>query len=276
LTLPSISEQAIISKVLRDENTKIHNEISKNKKLIELLKEKRQAIINQAVTKGLDPTAPMKDSGVEWIGEIPKHWDIRRLKEIGKLSAGGTPSTGITTYWENGTIPWISSGEVNNNIITEFITKITKLGLKESSTKLFPKGAVLLAITGQGTTRGRSAVLEIDACTNQSIVGIVIDHSKIFNYFLWNYLRSQYQNLRNHSHGSVQSGLNLDILRNYPIPITEINEQKQIADYLNKHTSKMDSLIMKVELQIKKLQEFRQSLISSAVTGKIDVRGTIA
>lgn len=217
----------------------------------------------------------MKDSGIDWIGKIPVHWKFMRFKQIGKLSAGGTPSTSKSSYWDNGTIPWISSGEVNNNTITDYITKITKLGLEESSTRLFPKGSVLLAITGQGKTRGRTAVLEIDACTNQSVVGIIPDNSKIFNYFLWYYIQSQYWHLRSHSQGSVQSGLNLDILKNYSITFSSIKEQKQIVQYLNANLSKIDSEISRNQNLIELLREKKQSTINQAVTTGLDPKVTM-
>ena len=213
----------------------------------------------------------MKESGIESIGEIPEEWNVISLKHIGKLNSGGTPSTGVSAYWENGTIPWISSGEVNNNMIQKSEKKITNLGLIESSAKLFPKNSILIAITGEGATRGRTSVLKIDATTNQSVVGIVLDSKKSYYFFLWYYIQSQYLNLRNSGHGSVQSGLNLNILQNYPVVLQKISEQKQIASYLDEKTTKIDSLISKIQLQISKLEEFRESLISSAVTGKICV-----
>ena len=275
IPIPPIKEQRQILEFLDVKITKMDLEIEKNLKLSELLKTKRQSMINQAVTKGLDLSVPMKDSGIERIGEIPEHWNVRKFKTIGKLNSGGTPSTQVKEYWNNGTIPWLSSGEINNNIIESSNEKITELGLRESTARLFPKGSVLLAITGQGKTRGRTSLLKIDSSSNQSVVGIAIDHSKIFNYFLWYYLQSQYWNLRSLSQGSVQSGLNLHILKNYYIPSNSLIEQKEIVDYIDEHTLKINLVIKNIQSQIKKLQEFTQSLTSSAVTGKIDVRGII-
>ena len=273
--LPSTKEQSNIANYL-DKQTKIIDiKIEKNQKLIILLEKKKQSLINQVVTKGLDSSVQMKDSGVEWIGKIPEHWNVRKFKTIGKLNSGGTPSTQVKEYWNNGTIPWLSSGEINNNNIESSNEKITELGLRESTARLFPKGSVLLAITGQGKTRGRTSLLKIDSSSNQSVVGIAIDHSKIFNYFLWYYLQSQYWNLRSLSQGSVQSGLNLHILKNYYIPSNSLIEQKEIVDYIDEHTLKINLVIKNIQSQIKKLQEFTQSLTSSAVTGKIDVRGII-
>ncbi|MCV0430715.1 restriction endonuclease subunit S [Nitrosopumilus sp.] len=212
----------------------------------------------------------MKDSGVEWIGEIPESWNVAPLKFIGKLNSGGTPSTGNSEYWDNGTIPWISSGEVNNNSITKCIKKITKLGLIESSAKLFPKESVLIAITGEGATRGRTSILKIEATTNQSVVGIVSNQKKHYSHFIWYYLQSQYSHLRNSSHGSVQSGLNLDILRNYPISLQKILEQKQIVNFLDGKTKIIDQEISKSKKLIELIKEKRQSLINHVVTKGLD------
>jgi len=269
---PTLDEQKYISSFLHVETKKIDLLILLKQKQVELFEERKQSLINHIITKGLDPTVPMKDSRIAWIGKIPKHWNVKKLKHIGILNSGGTPSRKVDAYWEDGTIPWLSSGEINNNIVTDSYEKITPLGLIQSSARLFPKDSVLIAITGEGLTRGRSAILGIDASTNQSIVGVVI-HNRILNYFLWYYLQSQYWQLRNHSHGSVQPGLNLDILRSYPvISPPSIMEQKEISDFISKETSKIDVLIKNTEAQIKKLLEYRQSLISSTVTGKIDVR----
>lgn len=270
---PELIEQKQISKFLDKETSKINLEISKNQKIIELLIEKRFNVITQAVTKGLDHAVTMKNSGIDWIGKIPEHWKIGKLKNIGDMSAGGTPSRSVDAFWENGTIPWISSGEIKFNIINDSSEKITPEGLLNSSTKLFPKGTVLLAITGEGATRGRSAILGIDATTNQSVVGIRVKQNLIHINFLWYYLQKDYLHLRNYSHGSVQSGLNLEILSSYQISFPDsISEQKQIIDYLDKQTSIIDSLIINIKSQIQKLQEFCQSLISFAVTGKINLK----
>lgn len=268
----TLDEQKEILKFLNKKIPKIDLIIKNYRKMKNLLKEKKQSVLHHSVTKGIDPSVTMQDSEIDAIGKIPKHWDVLKLKQIGKLSAGGTPSTGESSFWENGTIPWISSGEVNNNIISEYVETITKLGLKNSATKLIPKGSILLAITGQGITRGRSSILEIDACTNQSVVAITLN-PKIYNRFVWYYLQSQYSNLRGFSQGSVQSGLTLQILKNYPIPITSLEEQKKISSFLEKELEKVNLLSLKIDVQIKKLEEHRQSLIFSTITGKIAVRG---
>ncbi|CUR51343.1 putative Type-1 restriction enzyme MjaXIP specificity protein [Nitrosotalea devaniterrae] len=213
----------------------------------------------------------MKDSGIEWIGNIPEHWEIRKLKQISSLSAGGTPSRSVGDYWENGTIPWLSSGEIRNNVISDSAEKITETGFLNSSTKLFPKGTVLIAITGEGKTRGRTSILSIPSTANQSVVGMIVQSNSIHNYFLWYYLQSEYYNLRSQSHGSVQSGLNLDILKSYPIVFpNSTEEQKQITVFLDKKLKQIDSSISKKEKLVELLQEKRQAMIVYVVTKGLD------
>jgi type I restriction enzyme, S subunit len=191
------------------------------------------------------------------LGLIPNQWMITGLSQVGLLRAGGTPSRFRKEYWENGTIPWLSSGEVRNNIITSSDEKITELGLAESAAKLFPKGTVLIAITGQGLTRGRTALLSIDSTTNQSVVGIIHKKDVINNIFLWYYLQYQYWKLRSISQGTNQAGLNLELLGSYRILLPPIHEQEKIASII----SKADELIQKTDQIIEQTQRLKKGLM---------------
>jgi type I restriction enzyme S subunit len=162
------------------------------------------------------------------LGEIPENWTVVKLEQISELGAGGTPSRFVSEYWENGSISWLSSGEIRNNTIVDSNEKITQRGLSESAAKLFPKGTVLIAITGQGLTRGRTALLNIDSSTNQSVIGIICKPNIIYNIYLWYYLQKQYWNLRNLSQGSNQAGLNLNLLKTYRILLPGLKEQQKI------------------------------------------------
>jgi len=196
------------------------------------------------------------------IREIPDEWDIKKLEELSDLNAGGTPSRFVNSYWDNGTIPWLSSGEVKNNVIYSSNEKITEVGLSESAAKLFPKGTVLIAITGQGLTRGRTALLGIESTTNQSVVGIVCNKSIMNNMFLWYYLQSQYWKLRSISQGSNQAGLNLALLNSYMILVPPLLEQQKIASIL----SKVDELIQKTDQIIEQTQRLKKGLMHRLLT----------
>ena len=161
-----------------------------------------------------------------------KHWMTGRINDIGKCVAGATPSTIVKEYWENGTIPWMSSGEVNKGRIFETDTKITELGYNNASTKLVPPKTVVLAMAGQGKTRGTAAMTEIELCTNQSICSIV-NNEKVNPEYLLYFLKMQYDELRSSSNGAEgRGGLNLKIIGNYPIMIPPINLQNEFADFV--------------------------------------------
>ena len=272
IPFPSGEEQIAIASFLDYKTNLIDTTIEKKKRLIELLKEKRQAVINEAVTKGLNPNVPMKDSGVEWLGEIPVHWVYSKLKWISNIYAGGTPSTNVDRYWENGDVPWLNSGTVNQKRIKSPSNYITQEALLNSSTKWVPKNSILMALAGQGKTKGTVGILEIEATCNQSMAAIVPDKNEIDYEFLYYWLHSNYQRIRGLASSDQRDGLNLVIVGDIFCPLPAIEEQQLISIYLNNFEIKNDYLIEKLEIVIEKLQSYRQSLISEAVTGKIDVR----
>ena len=160
---------------------------------------------------------------------------VHTIDDLGKLSAGGTPSRFQNEYWNNGDIPWLSSGEIKNNRISKSIEQITKLGLENSSARVFPKCTVLVAITGFGMTRGKTSLLDFESSTNQSIIGIMTNKRILDGEFLWHYLQNQYWILRNFAQGSQQPGLNLEIVKKFKIIVpSEISEQQKIASILSR------------------------------------------
>lgn len=270
--IPTYEEQIKIATFLDYKTNLIDSTIEKKKKLIELLKEKRQAVINKAVTKGLNLNVPMKVSGVEWLGEIPVHWKTSKLKWISHIYSGGTPNTNIDKYWVDGNIPWLNSGTVNQKRIKVASNFITEEALLNSSTKWVPKNSILMALAGQGKTKGTVGILEIEATCNQSMAAIVADKSEVNHEFLFYWLHSNYNRIRGLASSDQRDGLNLEMVGNIFCPLPNKEEQLFIANYLNHFESKHDSIINKLETAIVKLQEYRQSFISEAVTGKIDLR----
>jgi type I restriction enzyme S subunit len=268
---PSIFEQKTIANFLDRETTHIDSLIKEKENFISLLKEKRQALISHAVTKGLDPTVKMKDSGVEWLGDVPEHWSHLPLKWISKIFSGGTPDKKITEYWENGVIPWINSGAVNNDLINQPTTYITEEAFINSSAKWIKNGSLVMALAGQGKTKGMATQLNIDTTCNQSMAAIEVNHNYNARFLYW-WLKSNYQNIRNLSGGDSRDGLNLEIIGLIRCPFFDSEEKKQIADFLDKQPTKIDALVKETKNSIELLKEHRTALISAAVTGKIDVR----
>jgi type I restriction enzyme S subunit len=210
-----------------------------------------------------------KNTGVEWIGKIPEHWEHVKLKWISNIYAGGTPSTSIGRFWENGTIPWLNSGTVNQNRITEPSSYITEEAVEKSSTKWVTKGAVLIALAGQGKTKGTVAILDIDATCNQSM-GAIVPENKIYNEFLYYWLHSNYQRIRGLAGSDLRDGLNLEIIGNIFCPLPDLSEQKKIAAFLTLKITKIDLIIHHKEVLINKFQEYRQSVINEAITKGLD------
>ena len=209
-----------------------------------------------------------KPARLEWIDVIPQHWDITRLRLLSKRYSGGTPSKDNQAYWQDGTIPWLNSGAVNQGMITRPSTYITDLGLKESSAKWIPKKAIIIALAGQGKTKGTTAYTTFKTTCNQSM-GVVVfekDHPK----FMYWWLTSQYKNIRGLASDDGRDGLNLEMLGTIPCPLPSIDEQKQIATFLDYKTRQIDLLINKKKDLINKLEEKRLAMITQAVTKGIN------
>lgn len=164
--------------------------------------------------------------------EFKGEWEIKKLGDIAELFAGATPSTSVLDYWEGGTIPWMSSGEVHNGQIFKTEKKITTLGYDSCSTKIVPANSVVVALAGQGKTRGSVAITRIPLCTNQSLCSIIPNETYNSDY-LYLYLVSQYETLREISSGDgTRGGLNLQMLRDFSIPFPPLAEQQRIAQSL--------------------------------------------
>jgi len=270
LPLPSIEEQQAIAHFLDYKTAQIDALIAKKEALLAKLAEKRTALISHAVTKGLDPSAPMKDSGSEWIGEVPAHWRIGSLGYVVDIVSGGTPDRNNPEYW-GGSIPWIKTGEINYQDIYEAEEHITEAGRANSSASLVPAGTLLMAMYGQGNTRGRVSVLGIESTFNQACLGI-LPHNDINVRFLYFYLTAAYKYIRDSGNESSQMNLSAGVISKIKISFPCIDEQQEIVLFLNKHSGKIDQQKLKIEQAIDKLKEYRTALITNAVTGKIDVR----
>lgn len=184
-------------------------------------------------------------------------WKVKRLGEIAELTAGATPSTTRIEYWENGSIPWMSSGEVHNGQIFDTEKRITQIGYDNCSTKLVPANSVVVALAGQGKTRGTVAITRIELCTNQSLCSIL--PNKSFNSdFLYFYLNSKYEVLRQISSGDgTRGGLNLQMLRDFPIPLPPLPEQRRIAQAL----TALDELIAATNEKLEQMKAYKKGLM---------------
>lgn len=203
-------------------------------------------------------------SAVLWAPNKPKHWDGASLRWVADIFAGGTPDKGNLGYWTDGTIPWLNSGSVGDWIINEPSKYITKDAYSNSSAKWIPSRSVVIALAGQGKTKGTAARLEIDSTCNQSMAAIVPSNSLDYR-FLQFWLASNYQNIRNLAGGDKRDGLNLAHIGGIQVPLPPVDEQRSISDYLDRETQKIDELIAEQRELIETLENRRQATIEASV-----------
>ena len=201
---------------------------------------------------------------------VPKGWELSSIGKISDVSSGGTPSRNNEAYW-NGNIPWVTTAEVQFKIIEDTVEKITEEGLANSSAKLFPAGTILMAMYGQGKTRGQVAKLGIDASTNQACAAIVL-HTGYEVDFYYQFLISQYENIREMANSGGQQNLSGGIVKSIPVPVPPLTEQKKIAKIL----STWDNAISVTEKLLTNSQQQKKALMQQLLTGKkrlLDERG---
>lgn len=276
IPLPSMDEQSAIAAFLDRETGKIDALVAEQERLIALLKEKRQAVISQAVTKGLDPNAPMKDSGVEWIGLVPAAWEVKRVKHVARLESGHTPSKQFPEYWEDGDIEWVSLNDSKHlaahDYISETAVRITKLGMENSSARLLPAGAVVFT---RDATIGLAAITTQPMAVSQHLIAWC-PSAAISDRYLLRVFNVMKPFLDAYTFGATIKTIGMPDVRKLMTPVPPVEEQQKIIDFVDLATSKVDALTAEAERAIALLKERRAALISAAVTGKIDVRGLVS
>lgn len=266
MLIPSLKEQTAIAHYLDTKLGEIDALIDKQQTLLEKLAEQRTAVITHAVTKGLNPTTPMKNSGVEWLGDVPEHWDVKKFKHLCKIITGYTPSkNNDENYDENGFL-WVKPDNLNDfKEISDTKEKISVVGLK--SNYLIPKDSILVCSIG---TIGKMGVAMQDVVTNQQINSFIFNElvNKSFSKYLIYSAKGIFEHMAN---DNVVRILNSNTQKNIFSPLPPLIEQAEIADYLDQETAKIDRLCETVNQTIGRLKEYRTALITQAVTGKIKV-----
>jgi len=261
--VPSLHEQRTIAYVLRT----VQQAKEATEAVIAATRELKKSLMRHLFTYGPVPVAdadqvPLKDTEV---GQVPEHWIVQSLGEIATIASGGTPSRKVAAYWD-GDIPWVKTGEVNYTTITSTEEFITARGLDESSARMFPSGTLLMAMYGQGVTRGRVAVLGIDAAINQACAAITPDARSSTRY-LYHLFTFHYDRIRNLGHGANQKNLSALLLKSVPVPLPPISEQRLIVCALDAVDRKIE-----VEEQRKSALEVAfTSLLHHLMTGKVRV-----
>jgi type I restriction enzyme S subunit len=266
--LPLLSEQQCIASYLDKKCADIDKVIATQQRRIELLQELKQSTITNAVTHGLNPNVEMKDSSVEWIGEVPEHWNTLRLRFVCKLRNGYTPSKANPDFWSEGTIPWYRMEDIRESgrRLNEAKQYITESAIKGGG--LFEAGSFIMATTA---TIGEHAVLIVDSLANQRFTNLKIrkslSHSD-FNAFFFQYLFVVDDYCKTTTKTATFPAVNMEDLKNFIVCIPPLDEQKIILTYLDKKCAELDVSISKAQREIDLLQEYKQALITEVVTGK--------
>jgi len=273
LPVPELSEQNTIATFLDRETAKIDELIAEQEKLIALLAEKRQATISHAVTKGLNPDAPMKDSGVEWLGEIPVHWMIKPLKHLIFLKSGGTPSKDNLDFWDGG-VPWASAKDLKLDELHDTIDHISESAIETGAASLVPASSILVVVRGMILARTFPVVeTRVPMAINQDLKAIVPVKGLLTKYLAWLLRGSAEESLRRLDEaGHGTKALRMEAWTSMLMPVPPMVEQIAISDHITAELSKLTELNVRANQLIDLLRERRTALISAAVTGKIDVR----
>lgn len=285
IPLPPVLEQLAIADFLNEETGRLDVLSTKKQALIDKLKEKRAALISRTVTRGLpqelaraaglDVEPTLKPSGVRWIGEVPEHWQAGILRRFAQMKTGHTPSRQNAQYWEDCTIPWFTLADVwqirdeRTRYLGDTAEKISELGLANSAAELLPAGTVVLSRTA---SVGYSGIMPRPMATSQDFWNWVCGPQLVPEYLLYVF-RAMRPWLVGLTLGSTHKTVYQPDAAGIRVPLPPVAEQRAIVDYLDRETSRIDTLVSRVEAAIQRLREYRAALITAAVTGKIDVRG---
>lgn len=265
LPLPTLQEQQSIATYLDQKCGEIDELITLQEEMITKLQSYKQSVITEAVTKGLDKNVPLRDSGIEWIGAIPEHWEVIKIKNAFNIISGATPKTDNMAYWD-GEITWITPADYNteDKMISSGKRNITLAGLNSCGTSIVPEGSIIFS---KRAPIGLVAINVVPLCTNQGCISCIPKPSvntKYF-YYLMSVLTDWFELFGS---GTTFKELSTNNFANFILSQPPISEQQSIADYLDQRCSEIDELISIKQQKIEKLKEYKKSLIFECVTGK--------
>ncbi|MBP1501102.1 restriction endonuclease subunit S [Acinetobacter nosocomialis] len=266
------NEQKVIADFLDKRLAQVDALIAKQETLLEKLAEQRVALISHAVTKGLNPDVEMKESGISWFKQIPKSWDVKQLKfVITKIQTGSTPPSAVPEYYSNDDIVWYGPADFTdeNYILNESVKKISALALEDKVVKPMPKGSIMMI--GIGATLGKVAITNVDCTTNQQINSLIPIEDVNAKYLMYQ-LNSLRDIVKLLSSASTLGIINQEKTKCLKIIVPSLNDQNEIVEFLDKELNEISAVKKSVEQTINKLKEYRSTLITQVVTGKIDVR----
>ena len=265
MLLPPINEQQKIADYLDKKCAAVDRLIENQRAQIEKLKEYKQSVITEAVTRGLDPSAPLKDSGVEWLGKIPEKWVTKKANIIfSVIGSGTTPNSSNSSYYD-GDIPWIQSGDLNCDVITKTQKTLTREALRTfSALKLYEDPFLVIAM--YGASIGNIAYSRLTATTNQACCVLAKCYENL-RYFYYAFIASK-SILIDKAKGGTQPNISQDIIKRHRLPVPPLEEQRQIADYLDKKCAEIDKLIAIKQQKIETLTEYKNLSYTNTLPAK--------
>lgn len=270
---PPPEEQAAMVRFLDYANGRLERAIRAKRKVIALLHEQKQAIIHRAVTRGLDPTVPFKPSGIPWLGDIPKHWQTRKIKHLVSTVGGMTPNKGVERFW-NGRIPWVSPKDMKVREVVDSQDHITDAALRETGVTLIQPPAVLIVVRGMILARTfPTAVTTVPVTVNQDMKALRPKPELKADYLVSLFTGIQgelLQLVEIAGHGTCC--LRTDSWENFELPLPPLKEQQAIGTFLKSELMTLNTAIARLEREIELLREYRTRLVADVVTGKLDVR----
>lgn len=270
IILPPLTEQRTIASYLDQKVGQIDALISEKEKMVEDLKAYRSSLITETVTKGLDKEVEMKDSGVEWIGRIPSTWKSSKIGRIySDIGSGTTPDSNNNLYYKEDGFNWLQTGDLTDGYITETSRHISQLAIDEKHMRFYPVDSIVVAM--YGATIGKVGFLKIETSTNQACC-VLPPSENMDAMYMFYMMQASKEILISNSIGGGQPNISQSIIKEHIIPVPPLRIQKEIALYLQNKIGKIVSILSEQEHQLSDLKSYKSSLITEAVTGKIDLR----
>ena len=272
MPLPPLETQRRIAQFLDEKTARIDGLIEKKRTLLDRLAEKRQALITRAVTKGLNPGAPMKPSGIDWLGDIPAHWEVKRFRFTAKLISGSTPTTTVSEYWD-GDVPWISPKDVKADELFTSIDHVTEYAVSDYGLKLHEEDNAVIVIRGMILARKVPVSVARGRYTINQDMKVIRSKGEVLPEYFQMYLTSiesfLFTLIEEAGHGT--KALRTDVLSDVPVLIPPLQEQNELVKALVQNREETDSAINRIQASIERLVEYRAALITAAVTGQLEV-----
>ncbi len=262
--------ETLLERIKKERETAYEKSLDEWKEAVKVWEENGKDGKKPAKPRKPKELAPLREEDLKELPVLPDGWKWARIIDISHVETGATPLKKKREYYQNGTIPWVTSGALNNWTIREATDFITELALKETNVKLFPEHTLLVAMYGEGKTRGKCSELLIEATTNQAIAALIQKgYEEITRYYLKWFMQKNYSELRRLASGGAQPNLNLDIIKNTFVPLAFAQEQTQIVKEIESRFSEVEISEKSIDSELKKAEQLRQSILNDAFEGKL-------